>query len=419
MSFVKREIENYLLEQIAKQNIVVLTGMRQTGKTTLLKYIKEHYFNTNSVYLSLDNPDYISYCQSTVSLLNFIKLQRINISKDAFVFLDEFQFVPDIIQKIKYISDNYRGIKFILSGSSSLMIFSYLKESLAGRKRVIQLLPFSYEEIFKEEINNLLSLDFSNNFTLQALELYSKQSEILMFGKMPKITLEKNHQEKILELEEIYSSYIQKDIRHFVKGTDFVKVNTLLKLLANQCCKEVNINSLSNLSSLSAYKVKEYLRIFEQTFIIKTVHPFSVNKRSEIIKQPKVYFLDNGIRNIVLHNFTRLENRTDRGELFENMVFCELIKLTSMFPQLKLYYWKKKSYKSEIDFILQKDAAILPIEAKYFLNDRQRIINLENFVSKNNLSAGYVISTNFINLSGRIKYLTLFNLPLLVKELIK
>lgn len=409
MDLIPREIETYLLQQIQKQKITVLIGSRQTGKTTLLKLIQKKYLPDNSVYISCDNPDIFEFFSSAESIKNLLSLNDIKLEKSVYVFLDEFQIIPELIHKIKYLSDADPNLKFILSGSSSLKIISHLQESLAGRKRVVALLPFCYREIFPGEMKRFSGKPFTGSLSIEKTEIFELQKEFMIFGKMPKIFLERNHREKISELKEIYTSYIEKDIRHFIKGEEFVKINMLLKLLANQCGKEVNIQSLSKLSMLSAYKIKEYLRIFEQTFVIHLLPPYRSNQKQEIVKQPKVYFLDNGIRNVILNSFASVESRSDKGELFENLVFSELFRLTTLYPDVDLYYWKNKNTKTEIAFIIKCGERIFPIEVKYQLSRSEKMIALDNFAKRMNSIHAYVISSNRMDLNDQNRYVTLWN----------
>lgn len=394
--YVERDITQYIVSQIRKQKIVILIGARQTGKTTLLKHIQKTFFPYNSLYMSLDNPDFMDSFASVSSLIDKLIIEGININKTSFIFLDEFQYMPSIIPIIKYITDNYDTIKFILSGSSSLMIFSQLKESLAGRKRVIISYPFSLFEIMYKDIENITKLNKKLEHNIKESSAYFKLQNLLIYGKMPKIYLEPNKREKIAELKEIYSSYLLKDVRHFIRGEEQININKLLKLLAFQIGNVVNYSSLAKNSGLTLYKTKEYIKILEQTYIIKIINSFSSNIRGEILKQPKIFFYDNGIRNVIINNFSPMNERDDMGKLFENFLFSELISLLSLYNlEDSLYYWRTKA-KTEIDFVIKINSKIIPIEVKYNISKAKTIPALYNFMEHLNIKEGYVVSASFI-----------------------
>jgi predicted AAA+ superfamily ATPase len=275
-----------------------------------------------------------------------------------FVVLDEIQFLPSIASVVKYLYDHY-DIKFILTGSSSYYLKNHFTESLSGRKRIFELLPFSFSEYLKllGVRYNLKKLDIYNlpnkfnDFAFSTLENYYK--DYLQFGGFPSVILCKSREEKIQELSEIYSSYINKDVSSlsdFKNLTDFRK---LVQLLAVRVANRLNINELSAVSGLSRQTVENYVEFLEKTYLIKTIPVESKSPDVQNRKLKKIYFVDNGIASI--------NAQLSSGQMFENAVFASLMNFE------RVSYYEDKL--CEIDFIIrtpfhEKKQNAIALEAK-------------------------------------------------------
>ena len=184
----------------------------------------------------------------------------------------------------------------------------------------------------------------------------------MLFGGFPQVVLEKKKEDKIDCLKDIVTSFILKDIRHIFNLEKIDQFNHLIKLLAVFAGKELNFSKLSNETKLHKQTLEHYINALESSYVIKIIQPFHKNLVSELRKTPKCYFLDNGLRNFLVSNFSDVDFRTDRGELLENFVFSQLQKKAD--PLTKINFWRTKA-KQEIDFILQQETKLFALEVKW------------------------------------------------------
>ena len=369
MKGVHRLLLGRLKEGFKKNRIVIITGSRQVGKTTLMNMYKGNIpGEMHCFYFNLEDVGSLNICQNIDSLRSYLADNGIDIKKDnTFLIIDEFHYIKNATKLFKLIYDLYPKIKILASGSSSIEIQKHLKESLAGRKRVYHLYPLSFEEFvrFKSEeeyarYTKLASCHISS--ALSKIYTCDYLKDYLLFGSYPKVTLLGSKTEKIEELEDIYSSYIQKDIKSLIKDEDISAYNNLLKVLSSQIGNLLNINELSNTLKISRRQIVKYLSVLEGTFIIKLLNPFSFNKRTEISKMPKIYLLDTGIANFSSGNFGQIDYRSNLGSFIENFVLCEIIKYKPIYFQV--YFWRTK-VGAEIDFILEGNNELIPVEVKW------------------------------------------------------
>jgi predicted AAA+ superfamily ATPase len=218
--------------------------------------------------------------------------------------------------------------------------------------------------------------------------------ELLVFGSYPETLDKKNYAEKREYLELLRDSYLYKDILELENLRNSDKLSDILRLLAFQIGKEVSLNELSNALDLSKQTVERYLDLLEKAFVIQRVRGFSRNLRKEISKTARYYFLDNGIRNAVINNFNLLETRNDIGQLWDNFLFIERIKLrTYLNISANIYFWRTYDQK-EIDLVEERDGNLFGFEFKWgdtktkkprlwletYKNASYEIINRENFL---------------------------------------
>lgn len=362
---------------------IVITGMRRTGKTTLLNFIFEQIDSKNRLFLDLENPLNRKYFEE-------VNYERIKISFEAlgidftrkpFIFLDEIQFIKNLPSVVKYFIDHY-GVKFFLTGSASFYLKNLFTESLAGRKYIFELYPLSFSEflIFKESPFKIPedARDITRSIFDAISPLYD---EYIQFGGFPGVVLKNNLAEKKKALEEIFSSFFQLEI---VQLGDFRRnevIRDLMLLLMQRLGSKLDIQKISRELGISRPTLSEYISFLEGTYFIKTLRPFSKGKNTEIRKTPKVYLCDSGFAN----HLTKL----DKGSLFENSIFQNL--------RLKgeLNYYQRKSG-TEIDFILEKKKAY---EVK--LNPQESDIRkLRNMATELNLEEFKIVSKNFSGLEN-------------------
>lgn len=367
---IKRLIYKNLTENLSSGKILILTGSRQVGKTTLLKDIIANY-KGKTEYINCDEPDYRSLLsdQTSTSLRNIL-------GKDKLVLMDEAQRVHNIGLTLKLIHDNFNDIKLIVTGSSAIDIDSSIKESLAGRHFSYKMYPLSLKELVN--YNGLLT---ENRLLDQRL----------VFGFYPDVI---NHPDQAKQiLENLIDSYLFKDIFEYknIRKPEILK--KLLILLSYQISSEISYNELATQLGIDNETVETYIDLLEKSYVIFRLSSFSRNMRNELKKKKKIYFYDNGIRNAIIRNFKPLDLRNDSGALFENFVISEKIKYNSYNNIYSdLYFWRN-SYQQEIDLIEDKDGILYAYEIKFnpgrkvklpksfkdnYVDSEFKIINKEN-----------------------------------------
>lgn len=339
--------------------------------------------------------------------VHYLRAQNVDVQKRCFVFIDEIHYLDNPSSFLKVLHDHFPLVKLIVSGSSSLEIKRKFKETLIGRKIIFEVSPLSFEEflLFKKSplsrwkerfnlpwfIQNADIPDLSEVKFLFA-DLNKLFSEFLVFGGYPGVVLKESFQEKTTLLYEIYSSYVHKDIRDLGAVENVSAFNRMVELLGNQIGNLVNLSELTPSLAISRPTLENNLFLLEHTFVIKRVKPFFTNRRQEIIKTPKVFFCDTGIRNALVRNFETPERRADSGALFENGIFAELHKKLASWEDV--YFWRTKS-KAEVDFVIRlKGKEVLPIEVKHSLPQPKIPSGLRSFVEKYKPPLAFVVNRN-------------------------
>ena len=191
-------------------------------------------------------------------------------------------------------------------------------------------------------------------------EYYILLEEFMVFGGYPEVVLKYSKEEKQKVLASIFDLYVKKDLLEYLKVEKILNVKRLIEFLAVNNGQKIKYEELSQVSGLTFQDTKRYIEILSETYLIEEVRPFFTNKNKELVKIHKIYFIDNGVRNYFINNFNNLKLRDDRGYLFEGFVFSELIK----HGQRNLKFWNDKNLE-EVDFILEKDGNVIPIEIKF------------------------------------------------------
>lgn len=339
-----RELLATLKMKMKPQKVLLILGARRVGKSELIKdYLKD----INEDYLLLNGDD-ISDIQllENRSILNYSRL----LSGKKTLIIDEAQNIPDIGQKLKLIVDSIENIKVLITGSSALELNQRAGEPLVGRMSQLQLFSLSYREIAEE-------FDFKQiNQTLDERLIYGSYPEVLTLEKLS---------EKASYLGELVGSLLLKDVLAYSEIRKSDKIVDLLRLIAFQMGSEVNYSELGNSLQISKNTVEKYVDLLIQSFILIKVGGYSKNLRKEVTKQPKLYFLDNGIRNAILGNFNPLSKRTDLGALWENYCIQERIKRLN-YDRIRFlgYFWRTYD-DQEIDWIEDYDEILHAFEMKY------------------------------------------------------
>lgn len=400
---VQRQIFPKVVGHLDKSEITLITGPRQAGKTVLLRMLQEWLVKEKKVEprrilsFNLDIAKDWEFFQDQTSFIEFLRER--SLKRKIYVFVDEAQRVPNCARFFKGVFDSNLNIKLILTGSASLELKTRLKESLAGRKRVFRLMPFSFAEFLQVRDEELLELLKEPKISsLSQKKLLSLFREYTLWGGYPRAVFARDEEEKINILSEIYTSYVEKDIVGFLRVKNRLGFSKLVKLLSGQIGQLINIAELSNSLNLDRLTIERYLKALQETFIVTPLLPYFRNPRQEIIKQNKIYFNDTGVRNYALENFSLLTERQDAGLLFENAVFNEaLLKLS---PLEKMRFWRTKQG-AEVDFLIVSGEMVLPIEAKLSLKKPHISVSLKNFIEKYSPENALVANTS---LQGELTY---------------
>ena len=352
-SYFKRAVFDNFNKKVLPNKVLILLGARRVGKTELIKnYLKTVPVET---YLQLNGEDI-----NDANLLqerSVANYKRLLANIDLLV-IDEAQTIPEIGLILKLIVDSIEGIKIIATGSSVFDLNNTLGEPLVGRKNTMYLFPlaqmeFSIQENYKQTTENL--------------------EERLLFGGYPELVHYEDWVEKKEYLYEIINSYLLKDILVFegIKQAD--KIYNLLRLIAYQVGKEVSLQELGNQLQMSKNTVDTYLDLLSKVFIVFKVEGFSRNLRKEIVKSSRWYFYDNGIRNGLINNFNRLENRTDVGDLWENYLAVERIKKQN-YQKIATnnYFWRTYD-QQELDWLEERGNELAGFEFKWNENKKSKI----------------------------------------------
>lgn len=337
---ITRTLENNLKEKIGSGKAIVVVGARQVGKTTLLKELL-----TGKDYLFLDADD-----PSTRSLLQSPSTEQIRslIGEHRLVFLDEAQRIPGIGLTLKIITDQFKGVQLLVSGSSSFDLGNELNEPLTGRKWEYELFPISWEE-------------YENQIGLVKSE--QQLENRLLYGFYPEV-INNQGQERIV-LKNLVNSYLYRDILAFSEIRKPEVLEKLLQALAFQTGSEVNYNELSQLVGINKVTIQKYIDILEKGYILFRLNSFSRNLRNEIRQNRKIYFYDNGIRNMIIGNFNPLDLRQDKGALWENFLVSERRKQNLYKDTFaRMHFWRTVQ-QQEIDYVEEKDGRITAFEFKW------------------------------------------------------
>lgn len=336
----KQSIEAHLYPK----RVLIIYGPRRVGKTTLLNAYLSAHTNTSRI-LSATGDDI--RVQEVFSSQSLIQLKNFASSYDI-IAIDEAQQVPNIGIGTKMLIDAYPEKQFILTGSSSFDLSSRIGEPLTGRHFTLTLLPIAQEEM-----------------RAGRFELVGSISDFLLYGSYPEVLLAPDTATKEKILGELISSYLYKDVLALDKIKSPGLLRDITKMIALQVGSEVSHSEIATALSTNVHTVSRYLDLLEKMFVIRKVSGFSRNLRNEITKKAKYYFLDNGVRNAVIGQFQPLTSRSDVGALWENFIFIELIKHSTLLDRADSYFFWRTHTGVEVDIIRESGGTISAIECKW------------------------------------------------------
>jgi len=328
---IKREAEKIILSLAEQFKAVAIIGPRQSGKTTLVRYIFK-----NKPYVNFENPDIRLYAMEDPRgfLSNY---------PDGAVF-DEVQRVPEIFSYLQQILDesNSNGL-FIITGSNNFLLQETISQSLAGRVGYLKLLPLTLNEIKDNK---------------------STASQLIFKGFYP--SLYNNTIKSSLWYSNYISTYVERDVRLIKNISNLVTFEKFLRLCAGRIGQLLNMNSLAVEIGVDNKTISAWIGVLETSFVLFRLQPYHKNFNKRIVKMPKIYFYDTGLAAALLgiQNSNQLDLHPFRGALFENMIIVDLLK--TRFNKAKtnnLYFWRD-NVGNEIDVLLDNGTTITPIEIK-------------------------------------------------------
>ncbi len=370
---IARKLAEKITPKFFKGKAIIVLGPRQTGKTTLIqKIVNEDFSAYKSLWLDADEP----LVRAELSTPNLSDLKRI-IGKNQILVIDEAQRIPSIGLTLKMITDHFKAVQLLVTGSSALDIAQGIAEPLTGRKYEYLLLPFAFEE-----------LQADHGYLEEKKALQNR----LIYGAYPEIVTTDDSQLEVLKL--LAGSYLYKDIFKYKDLRRPELMEALLQALAFQIGSEVSYQEVSATIGADPETVRRYIDLLEKTYVIFRLRSLSRNLRNELKKSQKIYFYDNGIRNALVNNFNPINLREDRGALWENFLISERVKyLANHNIYVNPFFWRTHQ-QQEIDYVEDLNGTLhafefkwnpklnvrLPLTfAKAYPNHRYQLINPENY----------------------------------------
>ena len=341
---ISRLIQKDIINHLQPNKVVVIYGPRRVGKTTLIQEINKKFFN-KTLFVNGDDISIQSYLGSQ----NLEKLKSF-VGKTPLLIIDEAQTIPKIGLNLKIMVDNIPNLKIIATGSASFDLSQQIGEPLVGRKWQFELYPISQLELLKYE----------NPF-----ESTTKLESRLIYGSYPEVVTASSNIKKGEILKEILDGYLFKDILLFEGLRKSAKLVQILKLIAFQIGREVSLRELAQHTELNSATVARYLDLLEKVFIIRRLSGFRRNLRTEVTKTSRYYFIDNGVRNILINNLNQLSDRSDVGELWENYLYVERLKKREYKKiYANEYFWRTHT-QNEVDLVEERNGKLHGFEFKW------------------------------------------------------
>lgn len=389
MSILPRKILPELSAHIKQKQITVITGLRRTGKTTLVQKLLSDIDSKNKLYLDLQRPDIreLFLEKNYDNIILTLAKRGLDPRHKMYVALDEVQLAPESIGAIKYLYDHY-DVKFIITGSSSYYLKNLFTESLAGRKKVFEIFPLDFGEflVFKGVEFSPRNWQKISNFNATEYErLKMWYEEYVEWGGFPEAVLADSDTQKKDFLDDLITSYVNIDIKSLTDFRKDAEIFSLIKLLASRVGSRLDYIKISSIIGVSAATVKSYIDFLEKTYLIFRVPVWTKNRDREIVKTKKVYFADTGLLSVLAE--------ISSGSKWENALFNQLHNCG------EVRYFALKSGR-EIDFILDGKMAL---EAKETPtpSDAQALGELAGLAGVND----FRLIGRQRNASGFVKYL--------------
>lgn len=368
MKYIKRNLEKVVKQVTKEYPVVLVTGPRQVGKTTMLQKLME---GTKREYVSLDDLNERNIAKTDPEL--FLQLHK------PPVLIDEVQYAPELFTYIKiHVDKNHKPGDFWLTGSQVFKLMQGVQESLAGRVAVLSLTSLSQAEISGDDMKPFA-------VELDSLEKRKKREKLdtrgvferIYKGSMPAIVSGVNSNSKIF-YSSYLSTYIERDVKELSDAIDSLKFYGFVTAVAARCGQMLNVADIARDADINQTQAKKWLGILETLGIIFYLHPYSNNLLKRLVKTPKLYFYDTGLVCYLTKwsSAETLESGAMNGAILENYVVAEIMKTyLNCGKEPFLYYYRDKDAK-EIDIVLEHDGVLNPIEIKKTSNPRTELIKV-------------------------------------------
>ena len=381
MSYIRRSLEKIVLQVTKEYPVVLLSGPRQVGKTTMLKKLME---GTERNYVSLDDLQERELARTDPEL--FLQLHK------PPILIDEVQYAPELFPYIKIIVDKeQKKGDFWLTGSQIFSLMRGVQESLAGRVALLSLSSLSQAEAYGGE-EEMFTLDTESLLSRKKGRKLADAEEIfkrIFKGSMPAIVSEDISSPGIF-YNSYLSTYIERDVKSLSDAIDSLKFFRFITALAARCSQMLNVSELARDAELNQKQVKDWLGILETLGILFYLYPYSNNLLKRLVKTPKVYFYDTGLVAYLTKwsSPETLASGAMSGAILENYVVSEIRKTyLNQGKEAFMYYYRDKDAK-EIDLVLEQDGELHPIEIKKSANPASEILRVFPVLDKPSLKRG-------------------------------
>ena len=381
MPYIKRSLEKVVLQATKEYPVVLVSGSKQVGKTTMLKKLME---GTNRNYVSLDDLQERALAKNDPEM--FLQLHK------PPILIDEVQYAPELFSMIKLIVDKeHRKGDFWLTGSQIFDLMKGVQESLAGRVAVLSLSSLSQTEIYGEE-DRPFQIEIEHLMKRKEGRTRADLQEIfrrIFQGSMPAIVSNEVSNNSIF-YGSYLSTYIERDVRNLSDSIDSLKFLRFLTAVAARCSQMLNVNEIARDADINLKQAKDWMGILETLGIIFYLHPFSNNMLKRLVKTPKYYFYDTGLVAYLTKwsSTETLENGAMNGAILENYVVSEIRKSYLNSGKAPFMYYYRDKDAREIDIILEQNGELNPIEIKKSANPAPEILRSFSVLEKTGLNRG-------------------------------
>ena len=358
LKYKKRWSAKLLKEALKAHQIVVLTGARQVGKSTLLL---NEFSSSEWKFLNFDDYDTLDRAKEDPDSL---------LINETNIIIDEVQKESRVLESIKLAVDKNPGKhRFILSGSSNLLLMKNVSESLAGRAIYFILNPMTYGELNNFRYSNMLKILFENKIPEEKgiINKFPESSNLMLKGFMPALIKKKNSDSILQWWDGFVTTYLERDLRQLSQVDSLPNFRRLMIALALRCGNILNQTSIANEIGLSQPTVFRYINLLETTCLMEGIFPYSINRTKRLVKSPKIMWLDPGLVSFLSGHFDlkSLLYSRELGGIFESLIYLHLKTLCQLIvPKPRIYYWRATTGR-EVDFVIEWGKKLLAIEVKY------------------------------------------------------